>query len=187
MSSLDSLILRLSPLGVYSLEENTAVYSELSAYAVGLDILRETLDTMIRECFFASAESYGLRNAEILLGKSREDLPLEKRREMLIARNSLGVNDFTLQGMEKILNLLGVEGVIEEFPALQRISVNLGATLCTRGEKNFIISQIESLFPSHLEADVAFGGMSWAYIEMQQLTFDKMEQKGYSWQEIDIL
>ena len=117
MSVLESLLSRLSPIKLYSLKEGGNTYNELSAFAVGLEILRFELSEMLLECFLSSAESYGLSRYERLWGGEREHLPTDKRREMLISRSSLNLNDFTPQGVSKIFDLLGVAGTINEFPA----------------------------------------------------------------------
>ncbi len=187
MSVLESLLTRLSPVKLYLLSEEGNTYKELSACAVGLEILRDELSQMLRECFLSTAESYGLLRYERLWGGERDDLPLSKRREMLISRSALNLTDFTPSGVSKIFELLGVEGSLSEFPAQQRISLDLRGETLTKGEKNFITSQAEALFPAHLDIDVVFAGLNWKEIDSLGKTFSQIDSLGYTWQEIDIM
>ena len=120
MSVLESLLSRLSPIKLYSISEGGNTYNELSAFAVGLEILRDELSEMLSECFLSSAESYGLSRYERLWGGEREHLPTDKRRDMLISRSSLNLNDFTPLGVSTIFDLCGVAGALTELPAQLR-------------------------------------------------------------------
>ncbi len=185
MSVLNTLIKRLSPVKLYTLDENSNTYMELCAFSAGLEILNEELDEILRESFYETAETYGLLRSERIWGNTREDLPLATRRNMLTSRSSLNLNDFTLKGVEKIFKLLGVAGKLNEFPFQQRLSVDLTGSQFSKGEKSFIKSQVEALFPAHLDIDIVFEGLSWGGLESENLTFGQMEEKGYTWQEID--
>lgn len=187
MRSLTSMIEKLSPLGVYNLSEGSVVYAELSAFAVGLEILRDTLDTLLQEAFIATAEDFGIENTERLVGNVRADLPLEKRREMLTERLSLSSGDFTLKGFEKMLRLMGVEGSIEEYPETQRIVINLSEDEYTEAQCKWIVSQAKALLPAHLKWDVVFAGFSWSDSDATGNTFAVIDGKGYTWKEIDYL
>lgn len=74
MDSLNSMVSKLSATGIYSLNEDSNVYSELKAYAEGLDVLVSELEVMLRECFFSTAEDYGLERAERLWGNVHNDM-----------------------------------------------------------------------------------------------------------------
>lgn len=187
MSSLSSMISKFAPLGAYRITPQSNVYKELCAYAVGLDMLCTELDTMLRECFFATAETYGLERAERLWGATRQDLPLSKRREMLLTRSAFGYDDFTPEGIRKLLKFLGISGVVSEYPQLQRIVVDLSEEDLSDGKRAWVTSQINDLFPAHLEVDLVFSGLDWADMDSLGLTFDAMEAKGLNWSEIDIL
>lgn len=187
MSSLESMIKKLSPLGVYNLSENTMVYAELAAFSIGLDMLRENLDTLLKENFVATAEDFGLKNTERLLGNVRDDLMLSERREMLKERLSLNVADFTLAGFEKMLKILGTLGVIEEYPKTQRIVLNLAGEEYSEAEREWIVSQAKALLPAHLVSDIVFAGFDWKRSDLLANTFAEIESKGLVWSEIDYL
>ena len=185
MSSLESMIKKLSPLGVYSLKEGSVVYAELAAFSEGLDILRENLETLLKESFIATAEDYGLKIPERLVGNVRSDLPLSKRREMLNERLSLNITDFTPEGFEKMLRILGTPGNIEEYPHIERIVLNLSGVDYTEAQREWIVSQAKALLPAHLVSDVVFSGFDWEKSDALQNTFAEIDGKGYIWNEID--
>lgn len=187
MMSFESMIKKLSPLKVYDLSEGSVIYAELAAFSAGLDILRESLDEMLKEGFIGTAESYGIENTERLVGNVRDDLDLNKRREMLVKRLSLCANDFTPAAFKQMLVLMGVEGEVCEYPFLQRISLDLSEGEYTQAQREWIVSQAKALLPAHLEWDVVFGGFSWADADSAGNTFHELDAKGYTWETIDYL
>lgn len=186
MSTLNSMISKHAPLGAYSITEDSNIYRELEAYAEGLDTLVAELETMLRECFFVTAESYGLDRPERLWGACRQDLTVEKRREMLLTRSAFGYEDFTPKGIGKLLTLLGISGTVTEYPSVQRIVLDMSAETLTEGQQNWIISQLDALLPAHLEADIVVSGFCWDDGDTLGLTFDEMDGSQLSWDQIDV-
>lgn len=187
MTSLQSMIKKLSPLEIYSLNESSLVYAELAAFAVGLDLIRRGIEELLQEGFVATAEDYGIENCELLVGSIREDLSISKRREMLLQRSALDSGDFTLEGFEQMLKILGVEGEIEESPLACRIAIKLAEGNYTSAQREWIVSQAREFLPAHLEWDVVFAGFCWEVSDVFGYTFVEIESKGYSWKEIDYL
>ncbi len=187
MSTFEKLAGVLAPLGVYEIKEESTIWSELKAYAVGLDMLREELLELESEAFIPTSESYGLSRRERLFAAVRDDLSVENRRNMLLTRSAFGQGDFTLDGIQKILEFLGIEGSIEEYPFANRVVVWVEDKGLTKGQRNFIISQLNLLFPAHLEIDGVFEGFSWADVKAGNLTFAQMENSQKTWNEIDYL
>lgn len=187
MSSLNSMIKKLTPLGVYNLSETGMAYAELAAFSAGLDIMRESLDTLLKENFVATAEGFGLENTERLLGNVRDDLTLSERREMLKERLSLNVTDFTLAGFEKMLKILGTPGAVEEYPKSQRIVLDLTEEEYTEAQREWIVSQAKALMPAHLVSDIVFAGLDWKRSDSLANTFAQIDSKGLIWDEIDYL
>lgn len=186
MNVLEALINKHRPLHIYNITEGSNVYYELSAYAEGLQILRDELDNMLRECFVVTAEDYGLEIPERLWGKVRDDLDVKKRREMLLARSSFGYDDFTPEGIRKLLAFLGIDGVVYEYPAIYRIVVDTKGRNLTQGTKNWIYAQLEALLPAHLDIDVLWGTFCFDDIDNKSLTFDYMDSVSMTWSEIDM-
>lgn len=187
MTRTDSLIKALSSVGLYDLSEGTLVRCELEVYSEALEELRTELETMLRECFLSTAETYGLSRRERIWGKVRDDLPEDMRRQMLILRKSFGFDDFTPEGVGKVLGFLGVKGEIYEYPSLSRMVVDLRNESFTQGERSFILSQIKAVLPAHLEIDTVFSGLTWETCDNKALSFSQIEGKNYTWAQIDLL
>ncbi len=186
MNVLNSLINKHAALHIYNITDDSNICRELQAYAEGLEMLKAELDTMLRESFYATAETYGLERAERLWGKVRDDLDVKKRRQMLITRSAFGYDDFTPEGVKKLLAFLGVDGVVYEYPKAQRVVVDTKEADFTQGQKNWIYSQLNALLPAHLDVDVLWGNFCFDDIEKNNLTFDQMDAKSLTWSEIDI-
>lgn len=187
MTAYESMYMKMFPLKSYNLEEGSNVYNEISAYGEALDKFRDLLDEFLRECFICSAESYGLENRELLVGEVRADLPVERRRSMLITRNLLGENDFTREGFGKFMNSFGVTNYdITEMPQQLEISVFVGGDY-TVVEKVWLRNQINMMLPAHLDSTITFQNVDWAKIDGKNLTFSEMDSKNYNWNYINNL
>lgn len=187
MSTFEKLLKVLSSAGVYEIKEGSNVYYELKAYSAGLDMLTDTLRELECEAFIPTSGSYGLSRRERLFGAVRDDLSAVKRRSMLIERNAFSEGDFTYEGAERILEILSIDGSVEEFPSLNRVVVWADNKGLTKGQRNFIVSQLNLLFPAHLEIDAVFEGFSWADSDKKNLTFEEMESTLRTWAQIDYL
>ena len=187
MNAKDRIKERLRPVKLYSTDEGTLQDAEISAYAKGIEILDEALEELLRECFAQTAEGFGIERMERLWGRVRDELSVMKRREMLIARNSLKTDDFTPEGFEKIFALLGVSGQITEYPSLNRVVISITDKEYTAGERAFISSQCEALFPAHLETDLVFLGFPWKLFEEKGYDFLSIDALGYTWNDIEKL
>ena len=60
MNSFSSMKNKLSAIGIYNIENGSNIYNELKAYSVELDRIFSELDTMLREYFIETAQSYGI-------------------------------------------------------------------------------------------------------------------------------
>ena len=185
MNTLDSLLKKHEPLGIYNITDGSNIHCEFEAYAYGLDMLRDELDTLLLECFFATAESFGLDEREKLWGRVRDDLSIEKRRQMILLRSSFSLADFTLSGVQKIMSFLGRSAQVQEYPKVQRIVIDVSNEYFTEGQKKWIRSQIDALLPAHLETDIVWQGFSFDDSDSKKLTFDSMDEKNMPWSKID--
>lgn len=173
------------PLGIYNIRRGGNIYNELCVYGEELDRLQAELDKALRECFVSGAQDYGLDAAERVWGAVRDDLPLEKRREMILSRYALGCKDFTVSSVQKMLCALGVEGNIREFPAEFCVTIAISGQH-TRAQMQWIRAQLRSLFGAHLEVTPVFEGFDWSDAEALGLTFADMENTGMCWDDVDI-
>lgn len=185
MSSYEKLKRIHASSGVYKVIEGSNIANELRAYSAGLDLLADALSELESECFISTSQSYGIERRELMFGAVRVDLPVASRRNMLLKRSAFGEGDFTPEGIGKVLEFLGVQGEVREYPALNRVTIEVENKGLTKGQRNWIVSQISELFPAHLEVDTAFEGFSWEVSDNRNRTFDEMERFLKTWQEID--
>ena len=185
MTSFESMKKKLSPLNIYDLSDTSIVTAELRAFSAGLDILRNFLDTLQREAFLSTAEDYGLQNHERISGSVRDDLSFDKRRNMIKSRLNIGSGDFNLKGLYKLISLLGVEGDIIESPEIGRVAIVITDKTYNLTERRWLLSQAEQILPAHLIYDLAFSGLDWNEVDSNNKTFETMDTKYKTWQEID--
>ncbi len=187
MSVINSFIKILTPLNIYNLNQSTNVYKELLVYANELDKLNFEMDTLLREGFVYTAESYGLSNIEkIYTAEDKTNTP-ELRREKIIGRLSINDSSFTLKDMKNSLLSLGVqEYKIIEYPSRNKIVIEISGEY-TNSEVAFIKAEIEKLAPVSYEVQVTFWGLSWSEIENKNLSFNSMDLQDLSWEKIDEL
>ena len=130
MTAHQSMKTKLLPLGLYAFSEGEAVDCELKAYAAELDRLYGEIDTLYREAFIATAESYGLSERERFAGKVRDDLTVAERRALLMEseQSCYGGNDEA--ALEQIIHHLGITHyVIECRPRFSTLTVMLYETV----------------------------------------------------------
>lgn len=78
MNSLDSMTKKLENTKIYAVKPGGRNYAEIKAFSVGLDMIFNELDEMLREYYIDTAQSYGLTERERFTGAVRDDLSIEK-------------------------------------------------------------------------------------------------------------
>ena len=76
MSEFEHMKRLLENIGLYAITDNSLIKAELMAYAAGLDTYFTALDELKRECFVATATTYGLQYREDML---RRLMPCSRR------------------------------------------------------------------------------------------------------------
>ncbi|MCH5303405.1 MAG: hypothetical protein J1E41_00955 [Ruminococcus sp.] len=186
MTSLESMIKKLLPLNIYRIEDDTNIKNELSAYAYALDIHRENIDTLIKECFISSAEDYGIEIREKVIGDLKSFYDIEKRREMLTLRKGFNDNDFTADSLGEFIKSFGVTDYrLSEVPTQNIISVCVGGSY-SDSEARWIENQIRLILPAHLTAFVYFGGKIWRQLNQEDKTFKEIDAQDLMWQEFHL-
>ena len=156
MSSYDSMKEKLNAVGIYSIDENSNISKELSAYSEELDSLFETLDTMTKEYFIETAEDFGIERREKFLGKEKEEYSTEKRREMLILQEQNMGGKCTPDAFCDILRSCGLtDFTFTELPTSFRLSITINDTLSPE-QKKIVTERIKLEFPLHLLVAINF-------------------------------
>lgn len=185
VTTLESFFKKLEPLGIYNISEGTNIFAELSAYAEALDRHRDNMDTVLRECFISTSESYGLEIREKVFGQLRGSYTDSKRREMLSLRWGLGDGDYTRAGLDRFMASLGVESYsLQELYGTYTIVVTISNTF-TDAEAKWIEIQIKQFMPAHLTVNVYYGGPTFSEIDADNLTFSAFDNQNRTWAEID--
>lgn len=187
MGALNSILKRLAPLKIYKLTKTSNVYKEVLTYSKELDLLTKELDDLLQECFVHTAGSYGLSRREIVYTTPKESLSAEKRRSMLIGRKKLSDSDFTYHAFEEALKSFGTETfTITERPAWYLIAVEIYGSY-TDQEKEYIRTEAGKMIPAHQTFELCFNGPDWNFIEKKNYTFQNIDGKAYTWEQIDEL
>lgn len=188
MKAYESMTKKLSPTGIYSLEENGAISNELKTYSTGIDQSDDILDIIIREAFVSTAEDYGLSMWEEMFGGIQSGVDASTRRKLIKGRLQLNYSNFTPSGVKEIINSLGITSyTLTENPALFLVIIDLSAQSYTKTQRKWIKEQLEELLPAHLEISTIFGTVTWNEIDNMSLTADQMDAKNYSWDDIDTI
>ena len=147
MSSYDSMKEKLNAVGIYSIDENSNISKELIACAEGLDSLFDNLDTMTKEYFIETAESFGIVRREKFLGKERTEYSTEKRREMLILQEQYMGGKCTLDAFSDVLRSCGLSDFsISELPSMYKLSIKINDTL-SQEQKKMVTERRNLEFP----------------------------------------
>ncbi len=140
---------KLSATGLYDISPDTLVYAELMAYAEGLDLFFNELDELVRECFIATAESYGLTMRESMLKRYNLDRSLSGRRSAIISALSVSQSDYTYAGMEKIRDSFHLHGDFHASVSPLKVTFECTDTL-TAGQQQILSEQMEKFMPCWL-------------------------------------
>ena len=185
MTTLQSFIKKLNPLGVYNISEGTSIFAGLSAYAYALDRHKSNMENTLRECFISTAESYGIETREKVFGNIRSDYTLAQRREMLRLRRGFGNSDFTIDGFDKFMKSLGAEDYnLLEMYASREVAVTMNNTFNSTDAK-WIENQIKLIMPAHLITYVYYGGPTFAEIDSADSSYSDFDAQNKTWAQID--
>ena len=184
MRAMDSMLEKLIPLDLYHLEEGSLVRAELLSMAKGLDIVYEALECLEQEAFVATASGFGLEMREQAFGAKRAETPLATRREMLLRRGAVTLNDCTKESIEQALLGVGLRALVQEMPGRQQLHINCVEVLDHTARRSDLVRAAERYLPAHLELDFDFGKVTWAYLEGTGKSFAELEALEYTWDEI---
>lgn len=182
---MDNMLKAMAPFSMYVLRIYTSVYKELESYCVGLDVLKETADELITECFIATACDYGLSLYEKLNGPERTDFTTEQRRNMLIQAVTVDCNDNTLNGIYQYLSSLGLECVITENPHICDLYILATGGEYTPIQKKYIREKAEDFLPCHLTFTIDFRSLDWEYLDSLGLVFHQIDLKDMTWSDFE--
>lgn len=144
MTAFESLYNKLSALGIYDLQEGTKKYAELMAYAEGLELIYEELDTLLKECFVSTAEDFGLNNYEDMMAVCNMDQSLSGRRNSIMSTLQITNSDSRMKDFDKICGIFNIHGTFSDEPG--KLIFNCTDSL-TADQKEIITEQMKKFCP----------------------------------------
>lgn len=155
MSSYESICSKLSPMSLYSLDENSLVNKEILSYCEVFDDIFVGADELLREGFLDTAQSYGLAEYEkiCLVGVGEN---VEQRRKMLLAKAGTKQTDISLSAIIKSISSLGIDVDITENINNQTVTVHILSSVPSN-KLDFIKQEIRKIIPAHLECAFVVG------------------------------
>ena len=185
MDALTSMKQKLKPLGLYKLTADTVVGAEVSAYAEGLDNIITKLEELERECFIATATSYGLDLREKLFEYQDKNQSVESRRELLLFRGAVTANDYTKASIEHALSVCGMDASIIENTVSSAITINNLSQISDSTSEEEIKTKAKEFLPTHLTVNYDFSTLTWNVIDTNDFTFAQMDGADLTWAQID--
>ena len=156
MGELEHISNILERTGLYEAREDSLLQAELAAYAEGLELYFGELETMLRECFISTAETYGLTLREQLMRHGGFDSTLEGRRNALLKGASVGSGDFTEAGMTKVLESFGLTGSFTFSPQQPLLTLRTPQTMTT-ARRDRLLEELRPLMPCWVELAIETG------------------------------
>lgn len=146
MSEFENMKNILEATGLYRVDDDSIIAAELKAYAAALDLCFTELDELFREGFAASAESYGLHYWEKIMHHLVLSGNTQNRRNALLSAMSIGVNDYTLTGMQKVLDSFQVHGTLTYSDSEMKVTFRCSDAL-TETQKSLLQQQMAKMMP----------------------------------------
>ena len=185
MTACDKMKAAMSTVKLYDTDAPN-LSAELSAYGDELDRMQVQLDGLLPERFLLTAGDRGLSAYEEMFGPVRSELSLADRRRLLHLRLTLGGGDFTPAGIRQALDSFGLDYVITEFPALDRLNI-IAQTNYTKAQQNLILQETKKIIPAHLEFQLVFNSLTWAQLDARDKTFAALDNDNLTWEQFDAL
>lgn len=146
-NSLESMLDKLAPIGLYNTGEGSALEKELSVYSAALDEAFSLLDELERECYISTAEDYGLSEREKVSDRERSDLETEVRRDRLMRAESNVLAYCTPEGFSEFVRMLGAQSfTVTENPSQRTLTVTIADEL-SEGERRRLSGAIANAAP----------------------------------------
>lgn len=185
MSALNSMKAKLRPLNLYKLDEENLINAELSAYAAGLDIINDRLEELERECFVSTATSFGLSTKEKIFNSAHDSADIQKRRDWILFRGALRNSDFTNSGIKNTMSGCGMNVKLYENVSDGTFGISCLEITDDSATNETLQKRAEEFLPAHLLATFDFGSITWDIVAQNDMSFDEMDAKDLTWDEID--
>lgn len=144
---------RMRSLGIYDLSKGTQslVCCEIESYLRVLEPLFGEIEWLRKNAVVSSCSPEHLAQYERMLAiPVKQQIPEEKRREIVQSKMTIGPSDFHREGIEQSLSALGIKAKVEEMPEKGTILV----TALEIADSSMTLDQakeaFQALMPAHL-------------------------------------
>lgn len=177
----------LRPLRLYRLEQDSGVDRELAAYEAAFAAAEEALAELERQAFVQTAGGRGLALYEGLVGLTpRDALGDEARRDLVRYRLGAAPFDFTLAGMRNSIRAAGMEAVLTEDVAGEKLTVRCTRVVDQSLELDELIASVRKVLPAHLEVEFDIGDLTWERFEAAGVTWNAWDAANMTWGDFDL-
>lgn len=177
----------LRPLALYDLREQSFVAKELLCYAVFLDAVEDAVDALLREGFVQTASEAGVSRMEAVTGSRQSaDMPLSKRRDMLLYRFAHRPDDFSPTGMENGLRAIGLDAALIENLSQEQLILSDSSAIESLGQYLRVRREARQLLPAHLEVLFNMGTLTWSVFEGKNYSWSQWNNLALNWMELEI-
>lgn len=141
----------MTALGFYDLDGWTMVCSEMRAYQYGFQTLLELIDRVGEDWWPLTCSLERLEEWEgILKIPTRSQASLEARRQGVLALLSLGGEDRTPAGAQRLLAAAGLEGTVTENCQARKVTVRITGLGEGYEDPGPCKARLRGLLPAHL-------------------------------------
>lgn len=157
MACKDAMVKMLDSTGLYSLQEDSIVAAEIAAYSAGLALIEQDMETLYHELFLQTAQSFGLDIWGSNDGFTEGEISVELRRQLLLKRMAVTLNDFTPEGIRRSLEAVGVTADLADNIDRQTLLVYYSDFVLPFPGQQRIVSICEAVVPAYLNVIYEFG------------------------------
>lgn len=172
----------LTPLRLYTLTPESAVYAELSVYAQGLEQAAQRLERLMQAAFIQTAPAGRLSVWERILGLHPESAALPERRAAILARLSLGPPGFTRGEIQALLERAGFSGSMEEDFAAHTIRLLFGSSAAGLAGCAPAVHAIEQSLPAQLKIWADLPAQNWDGLDAAGTPFEAWDALALRWE-----
>lgn len=184
--SLDKMLAALSPLKLYSLDENSFVHDELQCYSKAMSLLFERIEPLRQNIFVTIANEETLQRMEKML-----DLPVantldENRRSIILSKLAIAPGDFNIAGILRSINAAGLNAKIAENTATKTLRIYDATIIGGFSTLDEVKRQTNAMLPAHLGCEFDIGTLTWAQFDAKDLTFARLNSLNFTWEWFDL-
>lgn len=178
LNSLEKLLYEHRPIGIYDLEnQNSLIMAELESYALVLQFIEDSADTLIKEMFFATAEDTGAERFRSLYACNYEGNTAKNYITALMAHKE----PFWSSELWQFERVIADFRLTEYIQAMQVQVADFSQFDLQKQKK--VISLLRKYVPAHIALDLIAQARTWDEIEALNRSLSDIESLGLTFSE----